>query len=459
MPSRRLAALVLVSIAALSVFVLVLFRSLTFPSNLSPASSKASSLQSKTKLERIFQEYLNLDLNRYHGAGDLYTVTCKIRLFKTLWEDRTSLDEQGQQLFKNLHDQLFGWALKKYHTLDDLYGSFKGKGVVMSLGSKYVRLAVHAIKIFRTLGCNLPFEIFYNGEEDLDHKSIDYLKTMKDVAVKDINNYFDVAELKLHGWDLKPFAMLASSFAEVLLIDADAVFVQNPLVLYDDPGYISSGSLFFYDRTMGGYTTANVTQWMNSFLPQPLSPKLRNSRLYTQVTNYEQESGVVLINKQKRFMGMLAACRMNCPAEKEELHKYTHGDKESFFLGFEMAQESYYFVPTLSGSIGRIKKSKEKKNQKLCGKLAHFDRHRRLLWFNDGIVADKGATKSEPTRYEHYGIEGSWDGLCLNGEYLPIEEESIAALHKIISDYERDPLEMKNDPQTGAAMYNLGLVR
>lgn len=459
MPSRRLTAFILCSFIGITVFLLLILKT---PFNTSLKAEKSNSQPSVratfSDLELI-RQYLDLELTRKYGAGDLYTVTCKIRIFKRLWENRAELDEQTMETYRKLQDHLYSWALKKHKSLQELYGSYGGKGIVMSLGSKYVKLAVHAIKAFRKLGCQLPFQIFYNGQEDLDQKSIDYLKTLKDVIVSDINDYFDVIQLNIHGWDLKPFAMLASSFAEVLLIDADAVFVQNPLVLFEDPGYLETGTLFFHDRTMGGYTNENITFWMDTFLPQPLSEKLRSSRLYTRVTNYEQESGVVLINKKERFMGMLATCRMNCPEEKNVLHRYTHGDKESFYLGMEMAQEPYYFVPVLSGSIGKLRWSKEKKEYRICGKLAHFDRHQRLLWFNDGIVADKGAEKSDPSDYEYFGIEGKWDGLCLIGTFVSISGKIKANLLQVISEYERDPLGMDHNPQAGAAMYNLGVVQ
>lgn len=405
-------------------------------------------------LDDLLLEYLATDLHRLHGSGDLYTISSKIRLFKQL-KSKEVLSPRLAKIYSELEKNLFGWALKKYQSVTELEASFKGRGIVISLGSKYVKLAVHAIKIFRTLGCNWPVEIFYNGEQDLDSKSIQHLTSMPNVEVRNIQDYFDNDYLKLEGWDLKPFAMLASSFAEVMLVDADAVFVQNPVVLVQDPGYLETGTAFFYDRTMGGFSDHNITHWLQTFLPGPMSTTMLNSRLYNRRTHYEQESGVVVIDKTRRLMGMLAACRLNCPPERDELHKFTHGDKESFYLGCEMAGEPYYFVPSMSGSIGRVR------DRKVCGKLAHFDRHDKLLWFNDGIVDNKHASESEPFKYEYYAIEGKhggWNGLCIEGEAAPVEEEFKLNLHKIVSQFQRDPLEMDN-PQTGSAMYNLGIKR
>jgi alpha 1,3-mannosyltransferase len=52
-------------------------------------------------------------------------------------------------------------------------------------------------------------------------------------------------DLRHGSWAVKPFAILASQFEQVMLIDADVVFVQPPEVLFDHAGYRETGALFF----------------------------------------------------------------------------------------------------------------------------------------------------------------------------------------------------------------------
>ena len=52
------------------------------------------------------------------------------------------------------------------------------------------------------------------------------------------------------GWAIKPFALLVSSFAEAVLMDADVLFVQKPEVLFEHPEYATTGTLFFHDRSL-----------------------------------------------------------------------------------------------------------------------------------------------------------------------------------------------------------------
>jgi alpha 1,3-mannosyltransferase len=50
------------------------------------------------------------------------------------------------------------------------------------------------------------------------------------------------------SWSAKPFALLFPSFREAILIDADAFFLQNPQVLFDNAAYVQTGVLFFHGR-------------------------------------------------------------------------------------------------------------------------------------------------------------------------------------------------------------------
>lgn len=409
-------------------------------------------------VREALQKYIQTDIARKHGSGDLYTVTSKMRLFRDLHKLhlQSPLGSAELALYKDLEAHLFKWALQNVDSVERLNEKVQGRGIVISLGNNYLRLGVHVIKMLRMLDCTLPVEIFYNGESDLKKENIKVLTSMgKDIRLVDISLLYNITELRISSWDLKPFAILSSSFQQVMLVDADAVFLQNPALLFDDPGYIETGTLFFNDRTLYGTMNSDQPEWFGQFLPEPHSPYLKSTRMYNKRSHYEQESGVVLIDKKRCLLGLLAACRFNVLPEREELHKKTHGEKESFWLGFEMVQQPYYFVPTMAGAIGKIDYDKQKDLTQICGKLAHFDRHGELSWFNDGIVDDKKSGESDPFRYEYYGMEGRWENLCLVAPPQKVNGSIKAVLHRIVASFDRSPADMSN-PQVGAAMYNLG---
>lgn len=421
--------------------------------NISPSSD---SIDTQIVFKDLLMKFLSDDLSRNNGSGDIYSYANKLRLYKKLRSQRSTgaFSQSAEGLYKSLHDHLFKWALREHRFVEEYQRTFKGRGYVVCAGGKYVKLAIHAIKVIRLLGSNLPVEVFYNGEDDINPQQHEYLSKMKNVKVFDLQRIINTKELALEKWDIKPFALLACSFAEAVLIDADTVFVHNPDELFADPGYISTGTAFFYDRTLFGFIPGNATAWIDTIIPEPLSSSMIQSRFYNRKTNYEMEAGVVLVDKSRRLLGLLTTCRLNFPDFKEELHQFTHGDKESFWLGQELAAEPYYFIPTMSGSFGMVSQN-DKEEKQVCGKAAHFDRNEKLFWFNDGIVQNKHVARSDPSNLQFYGIEGRWDVLCLVNEPKPIDASSKMNLHRILSSFERDPLEMGN-PQDGSAMFLLG---
>lgn len=57
-------------------------------------------------------------------------------------------------------------------------------------------------------------------------------------------DYFDedFAGLQGGGWAIKVFAILASEYQQVVIMDADAVWLQNPEIVLDEPGYLETGA-------------------------------------------------------------------------------------------------------------------------------------------------------------------------------------------------------------------------
>lgn len=166
-------------------------------------------------------------------------------------------------------------------------------------------------------------------------------------------------------------------------------------MLFQDPGYLATGALFFYDRTLfPGWTLGS--DWMKSNIPV-LSSFTRISRMFRRKTAHEQESGVVLINKKTRFLGLMGTCKMNGKWERDLVsYKIFHGDKETFWVGFEMVQEPYVFMRNYGGVIGELRPDNDKS---VCGAQLHQDYRGRPLWWNGGLYRNKN---SGVYRYLHF---------------------------------------------------------
>lgn len=145
---------------------------------------------------------------------------------------------------------LFPWTAPYFSDHMTLHASIKkgGRGIVLTAGDDQAPYLLTTIYSFRQLGCTLPIEVMYLGEQDLGEDYRAELEALPGVTTRDIAQMTNDEGWKLAGWAAKPFAILLSSFREVIFIDADSLFFKNPEVLFDDIDYVKTGALFFKDR-------------------------------------------------------------------------------------------------------------------------------------------------------------------------------------------------------------------
>ena len=98
---------------------------------------------------------------------------------------------------------------------------------------------------------------------------------------------------ELAGWAAKPYAMLLSSFREVIFIDADSFFLQNPEIMFEEPSYKETGALFFRDRLI---LPESKKRFLQQLLPKPIPKLAKQSRFWTGESGHQQESGVLVVS-------------------------------------------------------------------------------------------------------------------------------------------------------------------
>jgi len=141
-----------------------------------------------------------------------------------------SLEHHHSQLFVHL----FPYIRKSRHiprsfnTLQQQYTV--PKGIIIPCGDGQFVYAVHLIATLKHVHrTTLPIHVVYAGSDDLVPEKRAALRSIHpDVEVVDILNYFDEDLVGIHGggWAIKVFAILASPFQEVIIADADAIFMQ-----------------------------------------------------------------------------------------------------------------------------------------------------------------------------------------------------------------------------------------
>jgi len=297
-----------------------------------------------------------------------------------------------KRLLGMLHSKLYPWLYEKFTSPTGLLRSYKGKGIVICTGSYHYRFAKSTVDTLRNIiKTNLPIEIMYVGESDLSEAHRKDLESYKMVTCTDVTKFFNNDIIFISGWAVKPFAILASRFKEVILMDADAMYIHDPALWFEDEGYKKTGALFFKDRTLypgphGG------SEWLHQWMKDP-SDYAKNSRFYNELSSHEMESSTVVIDKSRRLLGVLQTCKFNERRIRDRVvYQKVFGDKETYWMAFDMAREPYSVMPQPIVYVGEINYGEdiEDPNQKqLCGHIGHTNRDGQIMFWNDHIIKDK----------------------------------------------------------------------
>jgi len=179
---------------------------------------------------------------------------------------------------------------------------------------------------------------------------------------------------------------------------------------------------FFYDRTaFPGVSTKS--DWCKKHFPLPLSEIFIQSRVNKKLTDFEQESGLIVINKKERLLGLLSVCNLLTQGTKEFYSQTFGGEKESWWVGFEIGGESYTFNGVGAGALGELHTKDGK--QQCCGHILTFDRKGAPLYVNGAFRGDS-TTKS----YTHYSYDGEWDFVprCTSVNITALNERELKVL-------------------------------
>lgn len=291
------------------------------------------------------------------------------------------------------------------------------KGIVIPTGKKNFRYSCHLIKNIRqALGSKLPIQIAYAGDEDLPPSYREFVTSIDTkIDTMDVTKILNDETLKLAegGWAIKPFAILASSFEQVVLLDADAVFFQSPDVIFDHhPGYKETSTLLFHDRLLwqGGFKERHQW-WEQELKDHEPSPELRKSRVYNDGYAEECDSGLVAMNKRhlKTQLGLLHVCWQNT-AEVRNKWTYSqgYGDKESWWFGLELSGANYTFENHYASVVGSV--SSHDQETKVCGfTIAHLDSRDKLLWYNGSLLKNKAINQTAYDVPTHWAMDGVWE--------------------------------------------------
>jgi hypothetical protein len=205
---------------------------------------------------------------------------------------------------------------------------FRGRGIVVCAGG--VRMFINAyvlVRILReTLRCRLPIQIWHLGANEL---SPVMRALLEELGVEPIDAHALHAEhpaLIADGWQLKSYAIIHSRFREVLLLDADQVPVRDPAEVFEWPQYLEAGAVFWPDIV--DLVPENPVWSLCGLEP----------RRSTSV-----ESGQLVVDKQRHWAALDLVLSLN--EQAETLYQLVYGDKDTFLIGWLLANAPYALVP------------------------------------------------------------------------------------------------------------------
>lgn len=219
------------------------------------------------------------------------------------------------------------------------------KGLVSTAGGAYLPVFVISLRMLRRTGSNLPMEVFLSDESEYEHYICDVVLPPLNARCMVLSHVLDAVPgtWKIEKYQFKPFAMLFSSFEEILFLDADAFPLMKPEALFTSEPYRSKKMVTWPD-----FWSSTVSPIYYEITSQPVPPI--NVRQST-------ESGEILISKKTHLMTLLLCTYYNFWGPTHYYRLFSQGasgegDKETFVAAAMAVEEPFYQVSEPICAIG-----------------------------------------------------------------------------------------------------------
>lgn len=302
----------------------------------------------------------NTDIQKFGGDNTAFT--------KKFLEDLLPLDDPEKDLIATAYNK-FKRGMKTLGMdvfgRDDDVKSVKGKGVVLVGGGKFSWLSLLNIHQLRKTGSNLPVEVYIPTEKDYDESFCE--NVLPDLHARCILGYeelpFKEFEIyfNLQRYEYKMMAILASSFKEVLLLDADNMVLENPDKLFSWDVY-KENHLILWPDVWQRTTNPFMFDLVNISIDYSSVEDMENYNLHNlpgAIQNPSTESGMMLINKQHQLDTLLISLYFNIYGFDYYYPLITQGsagqgDKDTYIFAAHGANKPVYQLKQSVSFVGRF---------------------------------------------------------------------------------------------------------
>ncbi|TDH68976.1 hypothetical protein CCR75_009816 [Bremia lactucae] len=286
----------------------------------------------------------------------------------------------------------------------------RDRAIVLCLADSIMAMGLSLIRELRCFGNQDLVQVYHCGANELSAKSQELLLSLDNRlemvdACSDLvhrNLFTENMAKKFQNWYIKLLAMYHTDVRHVMLMDADDIFLADPAQLRELDGYKQTGTLFFYDRVVRCTRFLAMKDHNESYLNrlfrtfpydefnitegEHVSDQTKESFAYNGKSCHEMDSSLVLIDKSLVSSRVFDVMFWFFTKERFRI-RYSFGDKETFWLSFEIAHEPYFFSPWgVSVVSSTPNEDLEKHPDTLCGSILQYmpveSRQSEVLYLN-----------------------------------------------------------------------------
>ncbi|KAG9701963.1 nucleotide-diphospho-sugar transferase, partial [Aureobasidium melanogenum] len=216
-------------------------------------------------------------------------------------------------------------------------------GIVSAAAGKYLPVFVISLRMLRRTGSQLPVELFVDTEAELASHTCQTLLPSMNAHCLRLEDRLGKWARYLASFQVKVFAILASSFENVLFLDADAFVAKDPSHAFVQEPFSSTGLVTWPD-----FWASSASTHLFEITGQPV-PAM-NALAST-------ESGQLLVSKSSHALTLLLAAYYNYYGPDMYYPLMSQGgpgegDKDSFILAARVAQAPFHQVKKCVDTIG-----------------------------------------------------------------------------------------------------------
>ncbi|RDW83911.1 alpha-mannosyltransferase [Aspergillus mulundensis] len=213
------------------------------------------------------------------------------------------------------------------------------RGIISTAGGSHLPVLAISLRMLRRTGSELPVEVFLANDEEYEPLICDVVFPSLNAQCVVLSHIFDAAPkvMEIEKYQFKLFAMLFSSFEEILFLDADAFPLLQPESLFTNEPFKSRGMVTWPD-----FWASTVSSYYYEIASQPPPEPGTRPRQST-------ESGEILISKRTHAKTLLLSTYYNLWGPNYYYPLLSQGaagegDKETFVAAALAVNEPYYQV-------------------------------------------------------------------------------------------------------------------